>query len=40
MSALGTEDTVEAQMKLSVPNFVWNCVQDIKAVPNKFLIWS
>lgn len=36
---LGTGDTVEAQMTLSVPSFLWNFVQDIKVVPNKFLVW-
>ena len=36
---LGTRDIVEAQMTLSVPSFLWNFVQDIKVVPNKFLVW-
>ena len=39
MTVLGTGDTVETQMTLSVPSFVWNCVQGIKVVPNKFLVW-
>ena len=39
MTVLGTGDTVETQMTLSVPSFVWNCVQGIKIVPNKFPVW-
>ena len=34
---LGTRDTVEAQMTLSVPSFLWNFVQDIKVSLIHFL---
>ena len=40
MTVLGTGHTMEVQVTLSDPHFAWNCVQDIKVVPNKFLIWS
>lgn len=39
-TVLGTGDTVEAQVTYSAPNFLQNCLQGAKAVPNKFLIWS